>query len=363
VELIQSDAVLRQTNRRQVYRYLYDSAGPVTVQEIGDALSLASSEVEGCLAELLEGGMAVCADGWNYILEPLGRISVGISVEGAQQRLLAIDLRGEELACRELAVPFAHTPAYYEGLAQRLEEFLDDFGLERDRLLGVGLTLPGAIDQAEGRLVSAPSLGLRDIPLEKIYGCFICYPFFIENRTHASGYAEFWADGSLGSMVYLSLDRSVDGFLMLEGRQYMGERGRAGEFGHLRVVPNGRPCSCGRRGCLEAYCSADRLSDDLGLTLDEFFMRLQSEDGQAAAAWTEYRSHLAVALANLHTSFDCGVVLGGALAPYLEGLLPELYRELGETEDTSFLHLAHLGAHAGCIGTALRFIDDFLLTY
>lgn len=359
MELTQSEAVLRQTSRRQVYRYLYDSARPITAWEAAEALALSPSMAEDCLFGLLGEGMVTCADGETYALEPLGRIAVGISADSGGVTLLAVDVLGEELASRELDVPFAHTPAYYEGLACRLEEFLDDFGLERDRLLGVGLTLPGAIDQAEGRLVSAPALGLRDVPLDELYRHFVCYPFYIENRVHASAYAESWAEG--GSMVYLSLDRSVDGALLLEDRAYLGDRGRAGAFGHMRAVPDGRPCSCGRRGCLEAYCSTARLSDDLGLTLDEFFTRLRSGDEKARAVWTEYRGHLLDALATLRACFDCGVVVGGALAPYLEEELPELCRELGEEDDA--LRPARLGPNSSCIGTALRFIDDFLLTY
>lgn len=252
-------------------------------------------------------------------------------------------------------------------IAQCLEEFMDGCGLARDRLLGVGITIPGIIDQAAGRLVMSPTLELWDIPLEEIYCHFSRYPTFIENSPNASGYAERWADSEATNVVYLSLDRGVGGAIIQGDKQYMGDHGRGGEFGHMRLIPNGRLCHCGRRGCVEAYCSTSRLSDDLGITLEEFFTRLQAGDEAVAEVWEEYRTHLADTLVNLRTCFDCDIILGGSLSHYLEGLLPEICWELGEKTlfdgDSVFLRLDHFGPHSACAGTALRFIDDFLLTF
>lgn len=369
-------AVLRQTNRRRVLQYLYDSGEPATKQEIAGELSLSLPTVTGNLAELLEEGLVSCSGTQEstggrkprtYALEPGARVAVGITVQRDEVRFLAIDMRAQELGCREAPLAFSHTAEYYERLSLYLEAFLDDFHLDRNRLLGVGITLPGIINQTEGRLVMAPTLELWDVPLEELYRYFSRYPVFIENDANASGYAERWMDKGQNNMVYVALERGIGGAIFWGDKQYTGDHGRSGEFGHLRIVPNGRLCHCGRRGCLEAYCSISRLSDDLGLTLGEFFSALREGDQQAAAIWEEYRDHLTDALANLRTNFDCDIVLGGTLAPYLKELLPEICWELGEKTlfegDSFFLRLDHFGPHSACAGTALRFIDDFLLTF
>ena len=376
MEQTMNTAVLRQTNRRRVLRYIYDRDEPATKQEIAGELSLSLPTVTGNLTELLEEGLVSCSGTQEstggrkprtYALEPRARVAVGISIQRGEVRLLAIDMRVKELGCREMAMPFSNTPEYYEKVARYLEEFLDDFHLERNRLLGVGITLPGIIDQTEGKLVMAPTLELWDVPLEELYRYFSRYPVFIENDANASGYAERWMEKERSNMVYLALERGIGGAIFWGDKQYNGDNGRSGEFGHLRIVPNGKLCHCGRRGCLEAYCSTSRLSDDLGLTLEEFFSALQGGDRQAAAIWEEYRDHLTDALANLRTNFDCDIVLGGTLSSYLEGLLPEICWELGEKTlfegDSFFLRLDHFGPHSACAGTALRFIDDFLLTF
>ena len=376
MEPTMNTAVLRQTNRRRVLQYLYDSGEPATKQEIAGELSLSLPTVTGNLAELLEEGLVSCSGTQEstggrkprtYALEPGARVAVGITVQRGEVRFLAIDMRAQELGCREAPLAFSHTAEYYERLSLYLEAFLDDFHLDRNRLLGVGITLPGIIDQTEGRLVMAPTLELWDVPLEELYRYFSRYPVFIENDANASGYAERWMEKGQNNMVYVALERGIGGAIFWGDKQYTGDHGRSGEFGHLRIVPNGRLCHCGRRGCLEAYCSISRLSDDLGLTLGEFFSTLREGDQQAAAIWEEYRDHLTDALANLRTNFDCDIVLGGTLAPYLKELLPEICWELGEKTlfegDSFFLRLDHFGPHSACAGTALRFIDDFLLTF
>lgn len=368
--------VLRQNNRRRIYRYIYDNDHPTTKQEIAASLSLSLPTVGGNLAELLEEGLISCSGTQQstggrkprtYALEPQARISVGISIQSGEIRLLAVDMRLKELGCWDLELPFSHTDDYYAKLAQCLEEFLDHFGLARERLLGVGITLPGIINQTEGKLVMAPTLELWDISLDELYCHFSRYHVFIENDANASGCAERWISKDRNNMVYLSLEKGIGGAIFCNDKQYTGDHGRSGEFGHLRIVPNGRLCHCGRRGCLEAYCSISRLSDDLGVTLDEFFAALHGGDSQAAAIWEEYRDHLTDALANLRTNFDCDIVLGGSLTPYLTDLLPDICWELGEKAlfegDGFFLHLDHFSPHSACTGTALRFIEDFLLTF
>ena len=220
MEPTMNTAVLRQTNRRRVLQYLYDSGEPATKQGIAGELSLSLPTVTGNLAELLEEGLVSCSGTQEstggrkprtYALEPGARVAVGITVQRDEVRFLAIDMRAQELGCREAPLAFSHTAEYYERLSLYLEAFLDDFHLDRNRLLGVGITLPGIIDQTEGRLVMAPTLELWDVPLEELYRYFSRYPVFIENDANASGYAERWMDKEQNNMVYMAVERGIGG--------------------------------------------------------------------------------------------------------------------------------------------------------
>ena len=142
MEQTMNTAVLRQTNRRRVLRYIYDSEQPVTKQEIAGDLSLSLPTVTGNLDELLEEGLVSCSGTQEstggrkprtYALEPRARVAVGITVQRDEVRLLAIDMQVQELGCREVPLSYSHTAEYYEKLSLCLEEFLDDFHLDRNR--------------------------------------------------------------------------------------------------------------------------------------------------------------------------------------------------------------------------------------
>ena len=145
------------------------------------------------------------------------------------------------------------------------------------------------------------------------------------------------------------------------------DNGRSGEFGHICIVPNGRSCRCGKRGCLEAYCSTSRLSDDLGITLEEFFSMLKCGNQQIALTWEQYRNHLTDGLAIIRMGMDCDIVLGGMLAAYLEDHLDLIRQEVCQKtlfdEHGQFLTLDCFKSHSACVGTAIHYVERFLSAF
>lgn len=112
--------------------------------------------------------------------------------------------------------------------------------------------------------------------------------------------------------------------------------------------PGGRRCECGRQGCLEAYCSAARISDDLDVTLEVFFQRLEQSNSPYQELWKNYLEDLATAVTTIHTILDCPVMIGGAVSQYLppyRSQLAKLIRELDPLSDqTDFLPSAPVTA-------------------
>ena len=121
----------------------------------------------------------------------------------------------------------------------------------------------------------------------------------------------------------------------MDGSLYMGNHLRAGEFGHNTLVPGGRRCYCGKEGCLDAYCSARLLADHADGNLVAFFDGLRDGDAEKQAVWREYLGYLAIAVNNLHMSFDCDVIVGGYVGaveliktiPNIPGILGRSGRE------------------------------------
>lgn len=367
-----STVELRKQNRNRVYRCLTTLWEPVTKQELAYSLSMSLPTLSQNLNELAEMGLidrSATTDSTGgrrpRLIMPLAnaRFALGMELTGGDLRLVAVNLRQETLAYQKVILPFANTAEYGAKLAELIELFLDSNHLERDKLLGVGLTLPGIIGAGQSTIEYAPTIGVHtSTPCRFIKA--IPYPTLLDNDANCGGFGEWWNRTDQQSMAYLSLSRGVGGAILVGGKLYDGISHRAAEFGHLCLHPGGRRCECGRQGCLEAYCSAARLSTDLDISLDVFFQRLNQGNPTCLELWKTYLEDLATAVTTIHTILDCPVMIGGSVSQYLppfRSQLSALIRELDPLSDqTDFFAFCPSSSHSVCIGAATRFLFEFI---
>lgn len=372
-KLHQTATERRRLTRNSIYRYLYDAPGGRSKQEIADDLAMSLPTVHQNLTELLQAelvrpdGQSASTGGrraMRLTVAENARFAVGVSVSRDHFRLLAANLRLEEIAYRKCSHPrAAGLEELGQDLAVELEAFLTDFGLNRDKLLGVGVALPAILNAEETRILAAPTMHMQNVALQPLTDA-IPYPTSFSNDATSGGYAEWFARKETDSMAYLSLEGGVGGAVLMNGAPYTGQNGRSGEFGHICVQPGGLRCQCGRQGCLEAYCSSARLSTDLGITVEQFFEGLAAGNPAYETLWQEYLQHLAQGLCAIRMTLDCNIVLGGYLAQYLPPYLPELRRLTAERdpfdENAGYVCLCHYPKHAASLGVALTFINRFL---
>ena len=359
--------------RSAIYRTLYESQGSFSKKELAVRCGVSMPTLYQHLNELMEAGLIRCTDEWEFTggrkaqkldIVPDSRFSVGISINENRLRLVAADLRLQELAYSERAF---HVQACLDGtepkVAAHLEDFLNEAGLDRSRLLGVCLTVPGLVSKDQRTVEFAPTLRVRDLPVSELLG-EIPYPVNIDNDGSASGHAEYFSRGNLGNMAYLSLENGVGGAFLAGGKPYAGDHGRSGEFGHICVEPGGLRCACGKLGCLEPYCSPTRIEQSLGLTLEEFFRGVDANDPACTALLYDMLRHLSVAINSIRMALDCDVVLGGFLSEYLVPYLPILrqYVLAGNPfdENADFVQFSTLRRHITPLGAALYYVRRFL---
>lgn len=131
-------------------------------------------------------------------------------------------------------------------------------GALRGRLTGVrsvGLGVAGDIDAERGIVRFSPNLGLHDAPLGPLLKKALKKPVSVHNDAKAAAWGIFKTQvpARVRHVVVLTLGTGVGGGIILNGKLHLGATGSAGEVGHMVIVPGGRPCHCGSRGCLEAY--------------------------------------------------------------------------------------------------------------
>lgn len=211
-------------------------------------------------------------------------------------------------------------------------------GLDRP-VDAVGISCGGPLDSSTGVLISPPHLpGWLDVPLGSMARDEFGVPAFLENDATAAALGEhrFGAARGVRTMIYLTISTGVGGGAVIDGRLHRGAAGNGGELGHLMVRPGGRPCTCGRRGCLEAYVSGTNIADRAveGLrggrvspdgspsslaaieqpTAADVAAAALAGDEYARAVWTETTDVLGQALTDLVNVFEPElVVLGGGV--------------------------------------------------
>ena len=364
----------RKLTRGNIYRYLYDNDGFCSKQTLSRQLNLSLPTVYQNLTELVEAGLVRYsgqqqstggrrAQGLEIV--PDYRYAVGMSLTENRLRMVQTDLRLHELAYKK--VPHANLAEMEDisgFLSRELEQFLDEQAIPRDKLLGVGLTLPAVISPTEGRITFAPTLSLRNTTLNALTEKFR-YPCYVENDATSDGFAEWFVQPERRDLAYLLLESGVGGAVIVNGTQYHGDNRRSGEFGHMCVEPGGLTCHCGKHGCLEAYCSARRISDDLGITVRQFFAGLQCRDPEYEAIWEDLLDHLATGIVNIRMALDCDVVLGGFLAGDLEPYFPRLKAKVAQRNtfenNADYLRLSRLSRHSVPLGVALHFVSEFIM--
>ncbi len=360
----------KNKNSGDIYRIIYYEK-QVSRQSIAKKLGLSLPTVTNNLNRLRADGYIYTAGSFQStggrkpnILKcvPNARYALGINITRNHLSFAVIDLDITIIASRRFRKPFCDTDEYYEEMTQEIEELLDEHRIPRRLLLGAGISLPVIVNADNKTISYATVIHLSDGVYERIRKHFP-YPFLFFNDATSAGLAESWISDTDESMVYLSLCSSVGGATMSGHHVTTGNNNRASEFGHMCIVPEGKPCYCGQKGCLNAYCSEKVLSDFTDGDLKQFFEELKENKGYQKL-FDEYLEHLALAVNNLRMCYDCNIVLGGNVGAYMSDyidILREKALKLNPYEqDGNFIRVCHYKTEAMAVGAAIYHIDQFV---
>ncbi|MGH2604574.1 MAG: ROK family protein, partial [Dehalococcoidia bacterium] len=217
---------------------------------------------------------------------------------------------------------------------------------------GVGVSVPGRVDDATGRLVFAPNLGWRDVdlktPLERATGL----PVELENAANACALAEAWFGEhreGVRDLVAVTVSEGIGTGIIANGQLLRGPTGLAGEFGHISINEDGPACSCGNRGCWERYASnsvavasyvqasdghrngrrASRQGPDP--TFEDILRRAEQGDAKAGEALDRMARYLGLGFAMLATAFAPRlIVVVGEVTHAWDRVSPIITRVLAE---------------------------------
>ena len=292
-------------------------------------------------------------------INPSYRYSVGIVITANHVGIVLVNLKYEIVKFRRVRMKFSPDASYCQDLSVLTSEFLKDTEYQ-DRILGIGISIPGIISQKAHLLIKSHALQLENYSLSFLEQAFDL-PVYFENDANAAMMAEDM--NRYKNAIYLSLNNTLGGAFCIGGKLFQGENQKAGEFGHMILVPGGRKCYCGKKGCADAYCAASALTDEIN-SLETFMEQLKSGDEAAEEKWSEYLDMLAVLISNLRMGYDMDIILGGEVGGYLaEHMLPlgeKVMEYNGFDHDIRYLRNCSYKREASAVGAAKHFLQDFI---
>ncbi|HTF55920.1 MAG TPA: ROK family protein [Planctomycetota bacterium] len=280
---------------------------------------------------------------------------LGVDLGGTSVKLGICDGRGRVRDSRSIPTRPRRGPkavvADIAAAARTLE------GFESARACGIGA--PGPLDLRRTRILVAPNLGWKNVPLPRLLEAQLGRPVRLENDANGAAFAE-WAVGAgkgTSSLALYTLGTGVGGGLVLDGRLWTGAAGGAAEFGHVQIDPRGPACACGRRGCLEAFASATAVTRAAGTrSAEEAF---ESRSPRARKAVESAVAALGAAIAGVFNVLQPErFVISGGMAEAGAGFLERVRRAarervFGAYRKNLVIVRGLLGNDAGWIGGAL----------
>jgi predicted NBD/HSP70 family sugar kinase/biotin operon repressor len=327
---------LREQNRDRVVETLRE-LGVASRAEIARRTGLSRSTVSSLVSELqaegtvvdnsAEAGGSPAQAGRPPQMISLGRragAAIGIDFGKRHLAVAAADLSHEIIAEERQELAEGYDAATGFDTAQTLvAEVIDETGLEREELLGVGLGLPGPIHRVTGQVGSATILpGWVGLAVAEEMERRIGLPVHVDNDANLGALAElYWGAGQgADELIYLKVATGVGAGFVFGGRLFYGAGGTAGEIGHMTTDETGPLCRCGNRGCLETFAGApaivELIRSSLGeeLAIGEIAERADADDASCRRAMADAGRHIGNALADVCNLFNPErVVVGGTV--------------------------------------------------
>lgn len=363
---------VKKLNKNRIFRLIYNS-DKISRQEIADRLGLSLPTVNQNLKMLMKDGLIEYVGNFTstggrraqaITISNNARKAISVNIKADYINVDVVGLKGQIIYSMYVKAHFNKSSAYIEKLTDAVRHAADYVGADADDILGVGITVPGILDDEKQILISAPPLKAKNYDFTKLISA-IDYPVVVMNDARAEAYADHWFNGKpQDEKIYIMLGEGVGGAYINASAIRNGVHNRGGEFGHMVIHPGGKQCLCGKKGCLEAYVSEKVLSSELNTSLEDFFAQAEKGKPDYVDMLEEYIDNLALGINNIYTMMDCDIVLGGTVAPYIkryEDRIKEcLVNDYSFDTDADYLKISDDGGGKSGLGAALSFVARFI---
>jgi len=245
---------------------------------------------------------------------------------------------------------------------------LDERGLNKENIIGIGVSYPGIVEEEFLLLKKGPNIGVANLSLEHLRE-EIGINLYVGNEARLAAFAEniMGVSKAYKNSLYISIKEGIGAGIIVDNRYYTGSNEAAGEIGHMVVQKGGMLCNCGNRGCVEPYLSTQTLIKTFSIAVGKEISQLGGVfalydigNSKHKKVMREYLEYLVLTLNNVFLIFDpdC-VIIGGEMSEYQAQIEP-LIKEIMQDMKCSMLKtdrkivFSSLGYKASKYGAALR---------
>ncbi len=313
-------------------------------------------------------------------LKPDSYYSVGLDIEVDSIQYVLTDITGRLVHEGSALLSENTAEAVIKASEACTRQIMAECSIGQDRLLGVGISVPGMVDSISHRVVLAPNLGWEDADPAGLLKERLGLPIYIENEAMSSAICENWIGACqvAGNFVCVNIKSGIGAGIFAGGRPYRGTGGTAGEVGHVVVDENGPKCGCGNYGCLETMASTGSIVEKARkmvrqgvvsnlnhienvdeISLDDIVGAARSGDAAAVNVLDEASRYLGIALSNLvNTLNPSRIVLGKDFTVYGDLVLGTLRsiidtKALKRPASNVELIISEIGERASTLGAAI----------
>ncbi|WLD92799.1 ROK family transcriptional regulator [Alkalihalobacillus sp. AL-G] len=374
--------------------------GPISRADIAKQIQLTPPTVSNIVKELIDTGFVFESKQGESIgggrkptlleLNARNFYIIGLDVGPKYLRTIMADLNGKLIESSSEIIPESVTnEGLIELMRNAIKNIIDNYQKEKEKFIGIGVGMHGAVDVQKGISLFAPSLHLRDIPIKEIFEYEFDMLVKVENDARAMALGESWFGNGNGSknVITINVGRGIGAGVVLDGELFYGEHFIAGELGHMTIDLSGPKCDCGNYGCLQTLADgpaiARRAIKEISIGSDSILTdwvegKLEQIDGEliykAAERGDELcinilkqtGKYLGIGLTNLiHILNPERIVIGGGVSnsgEFILGPLKETIqkRVLTNAAKKTDIVLSNLGENGGAIGAvALILVEIF----
>ena len=297
-----------------------------------------------------EAGIGISTGGRRpnlYELTPKSYFSIGVDIDIDYTRFILMDITGQveyrDKIPSGLAQSVSESIKLVEG---KLHQIIHEHKIKEDRLLGVGISIPGMVDNITHEVIFAPNLGWERVNLEHMMDSIGSFPIYVDNEAMCSAICENWIGCCIDQKDFMCINMKsgIGSGIFAGGNLYRGYCGSAGEIGHIMVEQNGPKCACGNYGCLESLVSSRAMVENAqrlvkqgliadfanildidAINIDDIFSWAKEGNEAARVILVESAGYLGLATANLiNTINPSKIVLGKELVKFSEDVLEHL---------------------------------------